>query len=118
MAKSEQSKANHRAINRAYMARYRKSGKARQVQIKCLFGLNAEDYDALVKKQDNKCAICRQPETAMLRGKVKALALDHNHETNRVRGLLCSRCNVALGLLDDNVERVLQAALYLEQWTQ
>ena len=91
---------HHNAANRSYMARYRKRGRARVVQIKCVFGLNAADYEALLEKQNYKCAICREPETAMLRGKVKELALDHDHRTNRVRGALCSRLLSPYGKCD------------------
>lgn len=51
------------------------------------YGLTPEQYDALLRRQDGKCAICRA------RPKSKRLAVDHNHDTGEVRGLLCSRCN-------------------------
>lgn len=56
--------------------------------------------------QDGKCGVCRKPENG------KALAVDHCHETGRVRGLLCSKCNTAIGLLKDSRE-LLQRA---ERW--
>jgi len=54
----------------------------------------------MLKDQDNKCAIYGKPETVMDKrtDKVKALSVDHNHETNKNRGLLCSSCNMKLGL--------------------
>lgn len=54
------------------------------------YGISKEDFDALLEKQGGKCAICHREER---------LAVDHNHESGHVRGLLCWRCNVGLGFL-------------------
>lgn len=56
-----------------------------------LYGLHPDDYKKLYDKQDGKCAICKQPEK---------LVVDHRHGTEVVRGLLCTRCNLTLGLLE------------------
>lgn len=65
-------------------------------------------------EQGGRCAACGRPETSLgNHGKVKRLAVDHNHETGEVRGLLCLSCNVALGLVDDDVNRLLALAEYL-----
>src|SRR5688572_1964204 len=52
------------------------------------FGLTAEDFWAMLERQNGKCAICNGDPNGQGR-----LHIDHDHETNRVRGLLCSRCN-------------------------
>ena len=78
------------------------------------YGLEPEDFEALLKKQGGVCAICKRPETAELYGKNKALCIDHEHTTRRVRGLLCFRCNLAIGYLGDNPDRIRAAAEYLE----
>lgn len=67
----------------------------------------------MVVAQDGRCAICREEETATARGRVRSLAVDHDHETGAVRGLLCSRCNTALGLFRDNPALLLEAIAYL-----
>lgn len=67
-----------------------------------------ETYTILWEAQGGVCAICRQAEPLNRR-----LALDHCHGTNRVRGLLCTHCNLALGLLDDDVQRLTAAIAYL-----
>ena len=59
------------------------------------FGLTLEEYDAMLKKQRGKCAICGGKEW-------RNLAVDHNHETGAVRGLLCSVCNKNLGIYEKN----------------
>ena len=58
------------------------------------FGLSEADYQNMVDSQDNLCAICGRPE------KNKALAVDHDHDTGEIRGLLCGYCNVRLGWFD------------------
>lgn len=71
-------------------------------------------YHMLLQQQENKCAICNQSETSKdPLGKTKELAVDHCHSTGRVRGLLCSRCNTAVGLLRDNAQTARNLAAYL-----
>jgi len=77
------------------------------------FGLVDGEYDRMFEKQDGVCAICRKPETRKVRGIVVALSVDHDHETGRVRGLLCQSCNQAIGLMQDDPTRLLAAASYL-----
>ena len=72
------------------------------------YGLTQDDYDDLLKKQDGRCGIC---EFKVLD---KKLVVDHCHLTGRVRGLLCTKCNVAIGLLRDDPELVKAALRYLE----
>jgi hypothetical protein len=66
-----------------------------------LYGLTVEGYDELEKKQSGLCALCDRPE-AMACRKFK-LSVDHDHETGRVRGLLCNACNVGLGRIEKKV---------------
>lgn len=65
------------------------------------------DYSRLLAQQDGKCAICRNPP------KKKALAIDHDHATGRVRGLLCMVCNTTLGRFKDDPDRFDAASAYL-----
>lgn len=71
------------------------------------FGLSAEQFEIMARAQSHTCAICKSPQTA------KRLAIDHCHETGKVRGLLCQKCNTALGKFNDDPQRVLRAAQYL-----
>ena len=79
------------------------------------YGLDLADYAAMVTEQNNCCAICERPEVGTRGGKVKALAVDHNHSTGAVRGLLCEACNKAIGLLDENRDTLLAAVKYLDK---
>lgn len=61
-------------------------------------------YAEMVIAQEGLCAICHQPETSRARGGgIRTLCVDHDHTTGQVRGLLCQRCNSALGLLDEDM---------------
>lgn len=79
------------------------------------YGVSAEDYRRLLESQGGVCAICGKPETAKIHGAVKDLAVDHCHKTGRIRGLLCSRHNTALGLAGDDPHIIEKMAAYLRQ---
>lgn len=87
----------------------------RQRKLRAKFGLTPEQYEEMLSKQNGVCAICEQPETGKVRGITKPLAVDHDHATGKVRGLLCDRCNHALGRMQDQPARLRRAADYLEQ---
>lgn len=83
--------------------------------LKRTFGLSRRDYDALSEEQGHACAICREPERVVIRGRKTSLAVDHCHTTGAVRGLLCAKCNRGLGLFDDDMDRLKAAVGYLER---
>lgn len=80
--------------------------------------MNTEDYENLLVAQNNGCAICGKKEqiTHKTTGMLNLLSVDHNQETNRVRGLLCRRCNSGLGHFDDNLETLMKAIEYLRKY--
>lgn len=63
------------------------SAKTHAATIEKTYGITSEDYDEILKRQGGRCAICRG------RPRSKRLAVDHDHASGAVRGLLCSRCN-------------------------
>ena len=79
------------------------------------FGVSLAQYAEMFSAQGGVCAICKQPETHMRAGKVKALAVDHNHGTGAVRGLLCFDCNTAIGKLKEDRDTLLSAIRYLDK---
>lgn len=89
---------------------YRASEQGRQVERRkrCRrFGLSVDDYEQMLAEQLGVCAICgAAPEG-------KRLAIDHDHQTGRVRGLLCTFCNIALGGFRDSPELLGRAISYL-----
>lgn len=78
-------------------------------------GITQEQYDRILTKQKGLCAICELPEPTIIRGKQRPLQIDHDHETGRVRGLLCSACNTGIGKFSDSADRLDAAARYLRQ---
>jgi len=83
--------------------------RERNARIK--FGLDADEYEMLLACQDYRCAICGGLP------RKNALAIDHDHETGEIRGLLCSRCNhKLLGAANDSAARLRTAADYLEAY--
>lgn len=88
---------------------------ARRKKLKSLYGLTETEYSDMVRRQGGLCAICRQAETVRGRwGNVQPLAIDHDHATGKVRGLLCDRCNRGIGFFFDDIGRLRSAIAYLE----
>lgn len=73
------------------------------------FGVSTEQYNELLAKQQNRCAICVEENGAPL------LAIDHNHKTGEIRGLLCADCNAGLGRFHDNTLYLERAMDYLQE---
>ena len=80
------------------------------------FGIGFPEYVQMAVDRGNKCDICGQPETQVRAGKIKALAVDHDHTTGAVRGLLCCDCNQALGKFGDDPDRLASAIAYLRKY--
>jgi hypothetical protein len=85
----------------------------RDQQLRREYGIDQNRYNELLDQQHGRCAICKEVP-APISGKRIALVVDHCHETNRIRGLLCTNCNVAIGHMKDDVERLRAAISYLE----
>ena len=86
----------------------------RERQLKHKFGIDLEQYMNLLKGQKGVCAICHNGETSTNKwGEVKNLAVDHDHETGIIRGLLCQGCNAGLGHFRDDKETLTEAIRYL-----
>jgi hypothetical protein len=79
---------------------------SRKSMLKRQYGLTLEDYETMLVTQGGVCKMCGGPP-----GK-RMLAVDHDHETGKIRGLLCVRCNVGLGFYE---RRKLQIEDYLKE---
>ena len=79
------------------------------------YGITLEEYNVILKKQNNVCAICQSEEILIDKrtGKAKRLAVDHCHKTDAIRGLLCWSCNTAIGKLRDDPQIIERAAKYV-----
>lgn len=78
-----------------------------------VYGITNADFENMVKKQDGVCAICGLPPNGNPKTKEKRLHVDHDHITGKVRGLLCFKCNSALGNFNDARDLVASALDYL-----
>lgn len=81
------------------------------------YGLTIETYDELLASQGGACAICLSTEPKNYRGRGESFAVDHDHATGAVRGLLCNPCNNGLGLFGDDPVRLRAAVDYLTRQT-
>lgn len=92
-----------------------KNERVRNYEYLSIYGITLDQYNQLAKNQNYGCAICGQPETLKHQtGVLRNLAVDHNHSTGEIRGLLCDKHNRGLGLFQDNVEYLKKAIQYLE----
>jgi len=74
------------------------------------YGITLDEYDEMFDKQSGLCLICKEPCNSGYR-----LAVDHNHATGKVRGLLCGKCNRGLGNFGDSILLLEQAIKYLKE---
>lgn len=99
--------ASHRAYSKHYAKRPQRAINIRRYK----YGITKESYDVLLLKQHNACAICKQ-----FFSKELYPCIDHDHKTEKVRGLLCARCNYGLGDFKDNPKRLAAAIEYLLEY--
>ena len=91
-------------------ARYRNAHKT-EIRARAIlksYGLSQQAYQDLIAHQSNKCALCYRSFDEF------TPHIDHDHATGKVRGLLCMKCNTALGVLGDSVEALERVLRYLK----
>lgn len=111
---SKKNKKQHRKNSLAYY--YRDKDRHKNSKLKYVYGISLEEYNAMLTKQNGVCAICCKPETVICRGsEPKSLAVDHDHDTGKVRGLLCDMCNRGIGMLEHSPALLIAAARYLTE---
>ena len=87
---------------------------AKNSALKRKYGITLIEYHKMLEEQKGVCKICGKPSTAKDRyGGVKKLHVDHNHKTGEIRGLLCVKCNQAIGLFGESKEVLQNAIFYL-----
>ena len=98
---------NAGSINAKQRADYAKNPlKWRDYNLRALYGITAAEYDAMFEAQQGRCAICGKTSK-------RKLHVDHNHKTKKVRALLCTNHNTALGLFDEDPDLLRRAIEYL-----
>jgi hypothetical protein len=111
-------KANRKRLNAKSLAwHHSNKDRSKDIKLRCYYRISIDDYQKMLVEQHGVCAICHKPEIIVCRGsEIKALSVDHNHATGKIRGLLCDRCNRALGFMDDDPAKLIAAANYLEKY--
>lgn len=80
--------------------------KLRKASLKRKYGITLDEYNEMLSKQGGKCAICGEDKS-------ETLAVDHDHNTGEVRGLLCAHCNHVVGFARDSIDLLQKAIWYL-----
>ena len=93
-----------KACRVAYRASLGSNDYSRAWHLKKKYGLTPEQVEAMRVAQKRRCAACNNE---------RSLVVDHDHATGKVRGLLCSRCNRALGFLSDDPKKILALHAYV-----
>ena len=96
-----------------YNATDRRKRSNRDSSLKKRYGISLEDYEMMLVTQNSCCAICEILEADYIRRKGRNFDVDHCHTTGKVRGLLCYRCNVVLGFLEERKELLESIDIYL-----
>jgi hypothetical protein len=124
--KSEEEKKKQKEVNKKYRQsekgktayakaklKYKKTekGKTTSLNLRCKsYNLTIDDYNKMFTSQNGCCKICGKHQSEFK----KSLSIDHNHQTNEVRGLLCNNCNTILGHAKDDIEILQNAIKYLK----
>ncbi len=98
------------AYHREYRQRPERKTRERETYLLRKYGITLEDYDRRLEEQGGVCAICKEA-----RPEERTLHVDHDHVTGKIRGLLCFRCNNAIGDLRDDIDLVFRMLDYLDR---
>jgi hypothetical protein len=107
----------HKEERKEYKKHYYKKNdelfkkKYKRNDLKRKFGITQEEYNIIYESQNGCCLICGSHSNTHN----KALAVDHNHTTGKIRGLLCAKCNQGLGLFRDDINILTKAIDYLQK---
>jgi hypothetical protein len=102
---------NRRRYHSLTLEEKKKRNRSQQV---ALYGLTLDQYDDMILNQNGLCALCGCPET---NPKKFNMCIDHDHNTGKVRALLCDRCNRGIGSFGDNIDLLEKAVLYLKLYS-
>jgi hypothetical protein len=89
--------------------RERNPNRYKNTQLMIKFNISLEYYNKMFEEQLGCCAICGMHQSELK----NALGVDHNHKTGKIRGLLCTKCNIAIGMFNENLILLDNAKTYL-----
>jgi hypothetical protein len=118
------SNAVWRAANKEHLRAYKQEwfaadrNRKRGYHLRYNYGLSIEAWETLLTSQNGRCAICQRLPSELKSGRAKRqrLHVDHDHEANKIRGLLCEDCNFGIGKFSEDPEWLERAAAYLRIW--
>lgn len=90
--------------SRKRQKKFHATWKYKDGRLRRMYGISLEAYQVLFESQNGLCSICGKPEISMSKGNIGKLRIDHDHNTGKVRGLLCWSCNSALGFVKEDIE--------------
>ena len=96
-------------------------GLGREQKLMSNYGITLDQYNEILKSQNGVCAICKQTEEYIRYNSLSGkpwLSVDHNHVTNKNRGLLCNQCNRALGMFKDSKDIIESVLEYLDKYRE
>jgi len=110
---SQYNKNNKDKVNLRHKE-YRKNNPLifKKIDLRRYHNITVEQYDEQLNKQDGKCAICHRPQEDFK----KRFCVDHDHVTNKIRGILCDNCNLILGHANDDTNILSGAIQYIEKY--
>lgn len=103
--------------SKEYLKEWRKANPTyhRERRYRIKYGVSLAEYEEMSKVQGGRCETCGKHESQSQQGTVRQLAVDHNHKTGKVRGLLCNNCNAAIGYVQESLEIIESIAAYLRK---
>lgn len=111
--------ANPEKVNAAARRRYAKGGEtARRRRTLEKYRITAADFERLWTQQGGRCPICFRELTRAGGRSNGAAVIDHDHDTDHVRGLLCHGCNVQVGFIEKSTARAIRAVEYVLKHTE
>lgn len=105
--RQEEAGTYRNTVNKYQQTFRERTGYTRDWELRKKYGITIDQWLAMVEAAGGKCEICGSDQ--------EGLCVDHDHSTGLVRGVLCRRCNRAIGQLGDTAERLRQALVYLER---
>ena len=114
-AKSRAYRQSNKEVYLENTRRYRENNPERveAARLQRLYGLSLAEKEKMLAAQGGVCACCGSTNDGYRRS--STLAVDHDHNTGQIRGLLCHACNLGIGNLGDNLQGVYQAVNYLQK---
>ena len=112
-----ENKERLKSINKSYNVRNKNNRRNWKLLQK--YNLTLDEYDQILEHQNGVCAICSKKEIVLdINGEIRNLAVDHDHKTGKIRGLLCFSCNGGLERFCDDYQNIAAAIKYLEKWNK